>query len=99
MPQNPDVHPHIIKMRKKIDKIDKKVLKLYKERFKCIEKLIRTKIATDMQIEDPEREKRMMKRWRKYFKGVDCDPEFLDDLFELVTDSSKKTQEQFHNRK
>lgn len=98
MPRDLSTPPEILRMRKKLSAIDKAILKLFKRRFACLERLAKAKLVYDYPIEDEDREKEMFKKWKKIFKNKKTDPEFIEDLFELVVDSSKEFQETYFNK-
>ncbi len=92
MPEDFRLHPEVTRARKKIEILDKKILKLFKARFKQVSRLAYTKLMMDMKVENPAQEAKLYKKWKKTFKGTKVDPDFLDELFDLVTEYSKKEQ-------
>lgn len=98
MPRDLSTPPEIIKLRKRLDPIDRKILKLFKKRFSVLERIAKAKLIYDVPIEDEEREEKMRKRWRKIFRAKKNDTEFIDDLLDLVVDSSKEFQESYFTK-
>jgi len=85
-------NPEIIRLRYKIDKADKKVLKLLKKRFKLTERLVKAKMILDYPLEDPTREAEIKIKWLKIFKKAKTSPQFIESLFTLVTQEAKDFQ-------
>lgn len=99
MPRDLSIPTELTRIRKKLDYYDKKILKLFRKRFLIIQKLAKLKVIYDFPVEDEEREEKMRKKWRKIFKAKKNDTEFIDDLFDLVVESSKDMQESYFTKK
>jgi len=75
--------------RNKINKIDKQIIKSLKQRMKIAEQIGKYKKKNKISIEDKEREKQILKEYKKT-KGIDKD--FLTNVFKLIINHSKKIQ-------
>lgn len=86
----------IIKLRKKIAKIDKQFLRILKTRFALNEKVARHKLFADLPIENEDVEAELYKKWKKLFKRANtASPDFLEELFELIIGESKAIQQDY----
>lgn len=85
--------------RKKIDNIDEKILNLISERTSLAVKIIKAKIALDMDIWDPEREKQIEQKTRKIARENKIDENKLIKIMRILTELNKMEQEQILRRK
>jgi len=85
--------------RKKIDNIDEKILNLISERTSLARKIIKAKIALDMDIWDPEREKQIEQKTRKIARKNKIDENKLIKIMRILTELNKMEQEQILRRK
>lgn len=85
--------------RKKIDNIDEKILNLISERTSLARKIIKAKIALNMDIWDPEREKQIEQKTRKIARENKIDENKLIKIMRILTELNKMEQEQILRRK
>lgn len=85
--------------RKKIDNIDEKILNLISERTSLARKIIKAKIALNMDIWDPEREKQIEEKTRKIARENKIDENKLIKIMRILTELNKMEQEQILRRK
>lgn len=76
-------------MRKKLDKIDRKLIKLLKKRFAVCKKIGKYKKKNGLPVQDLKREKQIMNNRAKK-SGLSKD--FVQKLFKLIFKESKKVQ-------
>lgn len=81
------------KLRKKIDKIDKKIIKNISQRNKLIIQVAKFKKEKNITTYQPEREKELFKDRIKTGKKNKLNPKFIKKLFEIILSESKKIQE------
>jgi len=83
----------LIKLRKKIDRIDSKILKLLAKRLKVCRELGKYKHENNLPIQNKEREKQVTRQRIEKFKelGVD-DEEFVTELFEVIMKKAREVQ-------
>ena len=79
-------------LRKEIDEIDAQLLELLRRRIRIAEQVGRYKLARGMRIEDPEREKQVLKR--ALSRAGELSEEFVRDIFERIILESKRAQRQ-----
>lgn len=79
-------------LRSRIDKLDTKIIRLLKRRFKTVEKLSTFKKQEGLPIKDALREERMHKSIAKKAESFHLNPIFTKKLFNLILDESKKLQ-------
>ncbi|MDI3484633.1 MAG: chorismate mutase [Methanobacteriaceae archaeon] len=85
--------------REKIDNIDEKILNLISERTSLARKIIKAKIALNMDIWDPEREKQIEEKTRKIARENKIDENKLIKIMRILTELNKMEQEQILRRK
>ncbi|HIH61444.1 MAG TPA: chorismate mutase [Methanobacteriales archaeon] len=85
--------------RKKIDNIDEKILNLISERTSLARKIIKAKMALNMDIWDPEREKQIEQKTRKIARENKIDENKLIKIMRILTELNKMEQEQILRRK
>jgi chorismate mutase-like protein len=74
--------------RRKIDEIDKKLVKLLNERSRCAIEIGKIKQARNLHVHDPEREREILKRIKEANTGP-LDGEGLQRLFERIMDECR----------
>lgn len=79
----------IAALRKEIDLIDSKILKLIEERVSLAEKIGHQKKEDDLPTEDIEREKQIISR---LVSDTDLDRQFVSELFKAVIEYCKKNE-------
>lgn len=81
--------------REKIDALDFKILKTISERFFIVEQIGKIKAENGKQIEDNGRENQVVETRQQAFSELfEKDDEFVEKLFKLLMDKSKKIQEE-----
>lgn len=79
-------------LRSRIDKLDTKILRLLKRRFKTVEKLSLFKKELGLPIKDAQREDRIHKSIAKKATSFHLNATFTKKLFTLILDESKNLQ-------
>lgn len=85
--------------REKIDLIDEQILNLISKRTSLARKIIKAKMALDMDIWDPEREKQIEEKTRKIARENKIDEGKLIKVMRILTELNKMEQEQILRRK
>lgn len=79
-------------LRSRIDKLDTKILRLLKRRFKTVEKLSFFKKELGLPIKDGQREEIIYKAVAKRAASFHLNTTFTKKLFTLILDESKNLQ-------
>ena len=79
-------------LRSRIDKLDTKILRLLKRRFKTVEKLSLLKRDVGLPIKDAQREDNIHKAIAKKAASFHLNQNFTRTLFTLIMDESKNIQ-------
>ena len=77
--------------RRNIDDIDEKLVELLNERFRCAVEIGRIKHDLKMAVQDPEREREVIRKICQHNQGP-LDDQALQRLFELVFDESRRIE-------
>ena len=77
--------------RSKIDEIDKRLVELLNERFRCVIEIGKIKHDLNMRIYDPSREREVIQRICQHNQGP-LDGQGLQRLFERVFDESRRIE-------
>jgi chorismate mutase/prephenate dehydratase len=77
--------------RAEIDRIDLEIGKLLKKRFTIAGQIGNMKNTLDLEIEDLERDKRVLENYKKQ-AGGELDEGFIEELVELILKYSKEVQ-------
>ncbi len=77
--------------RAEIDKIDIEIGKLLKKRFAIAGQIGNMKNNLDLEIEDLERDKRVLENYKRQ-SGGELDEGFIEELVELILKYSKEVQ-------
>lgn len=83
----------LLKYRKKIDKIDNKIIKLLKKRQDLSKKIARYKKQRNLQILDPKRELIIFKNLEQKAIKNNLDKKYIKEVFEKIIEDSRKIQE------
>lgn len=78
-------------LRKRIDEIDRDIIRLLEERFEIVEEIAGIKRSRGLKIEDDIRERKVRKNYRGTAKKLDED--FVEKLVDLILKQSKGIQE------
>ncbi len=92
------IHPEIHRTRKKIEALDKKMLKTLKARFDAVDRMGRNKAMMDYPVTNPDIEAKLFKRWKKTFKKAKVSNSFINELFDLIVDESKDQQAKYFDK-
>ena len=79
--------------RKKIDEIDRQIIRLINERAKCAQEIGKLKRSTDMPIYEPDRERIIFENVRKENQGPLPDLE-VRHIYERIIDVMRKLQKE-----
>jgi len=79
-------------LRKKIDCVDKKILKLLSKRFVLTDKIGKIKKLEQIEIEDKNRETEPVDKFVSFSEKSNLDKKFTLDLLQLILQESKKRQ-------
>lgn len=79
-----------LSLREQIDSIDEKLIDLYLQRMGISEEVGKYKLANNIEIDHPDREKKIVEKFRKNYP--DYGPE-IENLFSSIFQDSKKIQE------
>jgi chorismate mutase len=82
----------IEKKRKKIDKLDKKILLNLAERISIAKDIADYKIKNDIPVYQKEREKEILQKLTKLGKENDLRDKFIDDIFNRIIKESRLVQ-------
>ena len=83
----------IAEWRKKIDEIDRQIIRLINERAKCAQEIGKLKRNTDMPIYEPDRERIIFENVRKENQGPLPDLE-VRHIYERLIDVMRKLQKE-----
>jgi chorismate mutase len=75
-------------LRRKIDSIDKKILRLLEKRVEIAKKIIKTKIKRGLEITDRKREKEIIENLKKATKNKIL-KKYLSQIYKIVFKISK----------
>jgi chorismate mutase/prephenate dehydratase len=85
---------NILKIRKKIDKIDNKIIKLTSKRMKLAQPVADYKFRNGLNLTNKSREKEIIKSRIDAYKKIGFNsPKFIDSLFKLMFNESKRIQQ------
>ena len=79
-------------IRKQIDQIDRKVIKLLAERMDLVKEIAKFKKATKLPIQDKKREEELRNNLKKLAAKHGLDPEFVNHLYSHVFIESRRIQ-------
>jgi len=82
-------------LRKKIDCVDKNILKLLAKRFVLTDKIGVIKKLENINIEDKSREIEILKKFEKNAEKLNLDKNFIINLLQLILQESKKDKSNF----
>jgi len=87
--------PGIEKLRKEINDVDEKLVKLLSERRRLSKEVILTKETTQSPIRDPKREEELLRRIINTGKKVGLDSTYVSKIFYEVIEDSVRLQQKF----
>jgi chorismate mutase len=79
-------------LREEIEGIDREIVESIARRTYVAESIAEVKEERGMEIQDPEREERVLDRVGERAEALEVDPEDVREVFELLMDMSKKEQ-------
>lgn len=79
-------------LRKKIDKIDNRILSLIAQRFRLVKKIKTVKQKLKKPIIDMQREKEILKRLEQKSEELNLSVNLIRKLYKLIFDESKNLQ-------
>jgi len=80
-------------LRKKIDKIDSKLIELLSDRFNVSRKIMNVKRKENLDFYDKEREIELLKNKENKADKIGLDRSFIKKIFQLILKESKNIQE------
>ncbi len=80
----------VLSLRKRVDRIDEKILFLVKQRKKTVQKIISIRMADADKKEDFAREKEVLEARRENALRMNINPDFIEKLFKDVIKYSKQ---------
>jgi len=79
-------------LRKKINKVDHQLLIIMAKRMKIVNQIKKLKKKERMAIENKQREKQVLIRLKKLAKKLNLSVVFVDKLFKIIIEESKRVQ-------
>ncbi len=79
-------------MRKKIDHLDKKLLRTLVRRFQASRKIGQMKAKNNLPVEDKERERELLESVKKRAKSLNLNSLFVEKMFKEILVESKNQQ-------
>ena len=84
------------KYRHEIDEIDKNIVLNLHKRFEIVKKVAEFKKKNCIKILDEDREKNIIKQKLKLAQMYDLDASFIEKIYEVIFDESKKIQKELN---
>jgi chorismate mutase len=84
--------------RAQLDNVDSEIIYLIKRRFQVTQKIAKYKKENNMEIYQPSRENEIFNKISSKAITMKIDENFIQDLFGLIIDESKKQQEKIYNK-
>ena len=70
--------------RKKIDKLDYKLVKIIAKRKRIVEKVKKYKKQNNINLEDKKREEQLLTKNKKLAKRLNLNPELIEDILKQI---------------
>lgn len=86
-------------MRKKIDIIDRDIVRLLVKRFSLVRLIGKCKLAQGLPIGNKAREKAIIKKTASLARGQKLDPEFVKRIYALIFRQAKAEQLKLYKSK
>jgi len=86
-------------LRKKIDSIDRELLKNLAKRFSVARKIGEYKKKNNLNAYDPKREKEVFHSRRKWAEVAGLDSDLVENIFKLIIKKVKKNHKEISNGK
>ena len=83
---------NIEKLRKQIDIIDDKILRLLHLRNNLAKKIGKEKKSNYLQVQDAERENELVNRIKKKSDRIGLDKKYVTSLYKIIINNSKRQQ-------
>jgi chorismate mutase len=77
--------------RRRIDRLDRRVARLLRRRYRLVREIGLTKLRRGMQVEDPGREQRVLSRVAGAGRGGAA--EYVRGVYRCIIDASRRVQE------
>lgn len=77
-------------LRKEIDRLDEKLLKILAKRKQVVNNIFKHKIKLNLPLVDLKRERELLKSRRKPAQKLNLSPKFVRKLFRLIINSTKE---------
>ncbi|MBD3203164.1 hypothetical protein GF327_02640 [Candidatus Woesearchaeota archaeon] len=84
------------KLRKDINKIDSKIIKLFSDRFFAAKKIARYKQTNNIPVKDKKREEQLINEIKKKAKKLDIDTNFSEKIFRELIEESCRIQKKIN---
>ena len=83
----------ILTLRRRIDDVDLKVIRLLSKRIKIVQKICDLKVKNNLSVYQPKRESSMLKKRKNFAKKYSLREQFIVDLFGRIFEESRYLQE------
>jgi len=87
------MNQEIENLRKRIDEINDNILKLLSEREKICKEMGKIKKQNGLEVRNEKREQGIIFKLREGARELDLDEEYVEKLFRLMIENSRKIQE------
>ena len=87
------------RLRNQIDETDKEILYMLKRRIQIVRKIAKFKIENNLEVFQPDREAILFNKLGSQAITLKLDENFVQDLYELIVNESKKAQEEIIAKK
>ena len=97
MPSQNSKHQEKLKeYRKNIDRIDKQIIELLKERFEISKKIGKYKKQNNLPVKNKKREKQIIQKRKGSLEKTSLDSKFIKKIFKLILKESQRIQKLFY---
>ena len=79
-------------LRKKIDVVDEKILKLLEKRFLLTDEIGKLKRIGKIKVANKKREQELLNKYKKIAEGSNLSKRFVSNFLKLILQESKKRQ-------
>lgn len=86
-------------LRKQIDKVNQKLIRVLAERFRITQKIGEYKRKHNLPPLDKEREKQILEKNRILAEKLGLDPELVEQIFKLIFKKVRKNHKKQNNEK
>ena len=85
--------------RRQLDKIDENLLNILSSRFEVVKGIAEYKYLNQLNIKDQKRENEILDQKKKYGEKLGLDTKFVENIFELILEESRKIQNEIIKEK